>query len=121
MNATFELNFNLFRMSEIYTSLILKKVFTPLLLSIGLIGNIFSILIFNKKSMKKYTTFCYLKLISIIDIFALVIGCGHILFNVYFEIDLRLINEVSCKIQSFMVYFFTHFSSMLLASMSIDR
>ena len=41
--------------------------------------------------------------------------------DVYFQVDIRLINEFSCKMHSFLVYFFTHCSSMLLASMSIDR
>jgi len=33
----------------------------------------------------------------------------------------RSLNDLSCKLNSFFVYFFTHFSSMLLALMSIDR
>jgi hypothetical protein len=102
-------------------SYLLKKIFTPLLLIVGLIGNSFSIVIFNRKCMRKYTTFRYLKLLSIIDICCLYIGCGQIMFEVYFDIDLRLINQFTCKTQSFLVYFFTHFSSMLLAAMSIDR
>ena len=103
------------------TSDVLKKIFSPAFLCLGLIGNIISIVIFNQKSMKKYTTFRYLTLLSIIDICALYIGFAHIMLNVYFDVDIRLINEASCKIQSFLVYFFTHFSSALLAVMSIDR
>ena len=103
------------------TSDLLKKVFTPFLLVFGLLGNTMSIIIFSNKSMRKFTTFRYLKLISIVDIFCLLTGCLHIMLNVYFGIDFRLINELTCKIQSFLVYFFTHFSSMLLAVMSIDR
>ncbi len=100
---------------------VLKMIFSPTFLVIGLIGNAISIIIFNQRSMKKYTTFRYLTLLSVIDICALYIGFSHIMFDVYFNIDVRLINEASCKIQSFLVYFFTHFSSALLAVMSIDR
>ena len=106
---------------EKYLSDVLKKIFTPILLSLGLIGNITSITIFRKKSMKNFTTFRYLTLLSFLDICSLYIGCAQIMLDVYFDIDFRLINEVSCRIQSFLVYFFTHFSSMLLACMSIDR
>ena len=100
---------------------LIKKIFTPILLSLGLVGNIISIIIFIRESMKKYTTFRYLTLLSVLDLCVLYTGCGQILLDVYFKIDIRLLNEFTCKMHSFLVYFFTHFSSMLLASMSIDR
>jgi hypothetical protein len=100
---------------------ILKIIFSPTLLLLGLIGNIISIVIFSQKSMQKHTTFRYLSLLSVVDICALYVGFSQILFSVYFDIDIRLISEASCKIQSFLVYFFTHFSSILLTTMSIDR
>lgn len=100
---------------------LLKKIFIPILLIVGLFGNVVSIIIFNKKSMKKYSTFQYLTLLSILDLCVLYTGCGQIVLDVYYQIDIRLLNEFICKTHSFIVYFFTHFSSMLLASMSIDR
>ena len=94
---------------------LLNKIFTPLLLCLGTFGNIISIKIFCKNSMKKYTTFRYLTLLSVIDLCTLYTGCGQIFLNVFFGIDVRSINHFTCKIQSFLVYFFTHFSSVLLA------
>lgn len=107
--------------NEKSTSDLLKKIFSPAVLLLGIIGNIISIVIFNQKSMRKHTTFRYLTLLSLVDICALYTGFSHIFFSVYFDIDIRLISETSCKIQSFLVYFFTHFSSILLTTMSIDR
>ena len=112
---------NNMNMEQKYASDLLKMIFSPLLLCLGLIGNIISIVIFREKSMRKHTTFRYLTLLSIVDLCSLYIGCTQIMFDVYFDIDFRLLNELSCRIQSFLVYFFTHFSSMLLACMSIDR
>lgn len=100
---------------------VLKKMFTPAILILGTFGNVISIKIFTKDSMKKYSTFRYLTLLSIIDLCTLYTGCGQILLDVFFNIDIRLLNNFVCKLQSFLVYFFTHFSSMLLAVMSIDR
>lgn len=100
---------------------LLKKLFTPLLLCLGTFGNIISITIFTKESMKKYSTFRYLTLLSIIDLCTLYVGCGQIFFGVFFDIDIRTLNVFFCRIDSFLVYFFTHFSSILLAAMSIDR
>lgn len=111
--------FNLVENKE--TSDLLKKIFIPLLLVLGLFGNVISIVIFNKKSMKKYSTFQYLTLLSILDLCVLYTGCGQIMLDVYFRIDIRTLDVHICKIHSFLVYFFTHFSSILMASMNIDR
>lgn len=100
---------------------LLKKIFTPILLSLGLFGNTISIIIFRRKSFLKSSTFEYLTLISLLDLLTLYTGCSQIFLETYFEIDIRLINQFTCKLHSFLVYYFTHFSSMLLAMMSIDR
>jgi hypothetical protein len=99
----------------------LKRVFTPLLLTLGLIGNLISISIFLKPSMRRHTTFRYLTFLSLFDLFALLTGYGQIFFIVYFKVDLRLVSSSTCKVHSFLVYFFTHLSTVVLAMMSIDR
>lgn len=108
-------------MSEKEVSDVLKKLFTPTLLGLGLIGNLISIIIFSKASLIKHTTFKYLLLLSILDLCVLVTGCGSIFLEVFFGLNIRLINDYTCKIHSFMVIFFTHSSSMLLVCMSVDR
>jgi hypothetical protein len=100
---------------------LLKKIFTPILIILGTCGNLISIQIFSKEKMKKYSTFRFLILISFIDICSLYTGCGQIFLEVYFGFDLRSVNDTFCKLNSFVVYFFTHYSSMLMAVMSIDR
>ena len=77
---------------------LIKKIFTPILLCLGLYGNTMSMVIFNKDSMKKHSTFRYLTLLSILDLCVLYTGCGQILLDVYFEIDIRSLNELSCKV-----------------------
>jgi hypothetical protein len=111
--------------SQIYTeeefSTFLKKIFTPSLLLVGIVGNILSIIIFTRPSMNKHTTFRFLTFLSISDLCALLAGYGQIMFIVYLNIDIRLINQFTCKLHSFLVYFFTQLSSMILMFMSIDR
>lgn len=100
---------------------LMKKIFIPIILVLGIMGNLISIVIFSQNSLKKHTTFRYLFLLSIIDICVLVSGCGDILLQVYFEFNIRVISDFFCKVHSFMVIFFTHSSSMILLVMSIDR
>ena len=107
--------------SEEEFSTFLKKIFTPSLLMVGIFGNILSIIIFTRPSMNKHTTFRFLTFLSISDLCALLAGYGQIMFIVYLNIDIRLINELTCKLHSFLVYFFTQLSSMILMFMSIDR
>jgi len=99
----------------------LKRIFTPLLLSLGFMGNLISIIIFLKPSMRRHTTFRYLTFLSVFDLFALLTGYGQIFFIVYFKVGLRLISSLTCKVHSFLVYFFTHSPTIVLALMSIDR
>ena len=108
-------------MDQKHVSDLLKMFFSPMLLLFGLAGNIISIAIFRASSMKKHATFRYLTLLSIIDVCSLYIGCTQITLEVYFGVNVRLLSELSCRVHSFLVYFFTHFSSILLACMSIDR
>ncbi|CAF0735386.1 unnamed protein product [Brachionus calyciflorus] len=108
-------------MSEKEVSDLLKKIFTPVLLGLGILGNVISIIIFSKASLIKHTTFKYLLLLSILDLCVLISGCGSIFLEVYFDLNVRHLNNFSCKLHSFMVIFFTHSSSMLLVCMSVDR
>lgn len=109
------------RMEEKEVSDLLKKFLTPILLGLGIIGNLMSIIIFSKASLIKHTTFKYLLLLSVLDLCVLITGCGSIFLEVFFGFNIRLINDYTCKIHSFMVIFFTHSSSMLLVCMSVDR
>ena len=99
----------------------IKKICLPILLSLGLFGNVLSIYIFSRKSMEKYTTFRYLLLLSIIDICVLISACGDMMLTVFFDFHIRSASDFLCKSHSFMVIFFTHSSSMILVCMSIDR
>jgi hypothetical protein len=100
---------------------LLNKIFLPLLLAAGLVGNVISIYVFARESMRKHTTFRYLLLISLVDICTLLTGCGDNLIKVYTDLNVRYLSDFFCKSHSFMVYFFTQTSSLLLACMSVDR
>nr|QVK45804.1 G protein-coupled receptor [Proales similis] len=107
--------------SEASTVHVLRMIFTPTLLSLGLVGNLLSIWIFRKPSMYQHSTFQYLAYLSFFDLCVLVIGYGQVFVKVYFSFDPRLISSFTCRLHSFLVYFFTHSSSMILVLMSVDR
>ena len=101
---------------------LLKKILAPILLVLGITGNLISIYIFStNKSMRRQITFRYLIYLSILDLLELTFGYGHTAILVYTNVDVRLVNNFLCKAHSFLVYFLSHSSSLVLVYMSVDR
>ena len=101
---------------------LLKRILSPILLFLGITGNLMSIYIFStNRSMRKQITFRYLIYLSILDLLVLIFGYGHTAILVYTNVDMRLLNNIMCKAHSFLVYLFSHSSSLVLVCMSVDR
>lgn len=84
-------------------------------------GNMFSILIFNQHKMKKNSTYIYLGLLTLVDMGVLVFGLGDVILITYTRFVIRNEYLFVCRVHTFLTYFFTHLSSFILASVSIDR
>lgn len=92
-----------------------------LILIVGLIGNLLCLVVLCKKKMRKNSAFFYLGVLSLVDIFVLLFGLGDIILIAYFRFMIRNTNLYVCRLHSFITYVFTHFSSLLLALVSLDR
>ncbi len=92
-----------------------------LIICIGLFGNILNLLVFSQNSMRKSTTFRFLIYLSTIDILVLLICAmdSVLIYGLGFEI--RLYSNLTCKLQSFLSYFLTQMSSIILMCVSIER
>jgi hypothetical protein len=97
------------------------KFLTIIFLLIGDFGNILSFFVFSKPSMRNNSVFIYFAFLSIIDFFVITLGLGDIIIISYFGIVLRNESIIICRLHTFLTYFFTHLSSFVLASVSIDR
>ena len=87
---------------------LLKRILAPILLVLGITGNLISIYIFStNKNMRRQITFRYLIYLSILDLLVLIFGYGHTAILVYTNVDVRLVNNFLCKAHSFLVYFFS--------------
>ena len=91
------------------------------LLIVGIFGNSLSLFVFSQKSMRQKSTFVYLAVLSVIDIFVIVLGLSDIILISYFKFILRNQSLVICRFHTFLTYTFTHLSSFILAVVSIDR
>lgn len=91
------------------------------LLIVGLFGNLVSMWVFYQKSMRKNSTFVYLAFLCWVDSCVLLFGLGDFIVILYFKMILRNQSLVLCRLHTFFTYMFTHLSSFILASVSIDR
>ncbi len=106
-------------MSDSIFKLILEKICPIFMIAFGLIANFFIILIFLRKPFRSSTSNNYLLVLAIFDVFSILT-----LFP-YSEttngVKFVHINEFTCKLFTFLAYFFPANSSWLLAFISIER
>ena len=92
-----------------------------MVICIGLIGNTLNIIVFGKKEMRKKSTFKLLFYLSIIDILVLLTCTTDALFTFGFKIQIRLYSTLICRFHTFLSYFLSHISSIVLMIVSLDR
>jgi hypothetical protein len=88
---------------------------------LGVFGNILNIIVFSHKTMLKMSTFRLLFYLSIIDLLVLLVCTTDALFTFGFLVEIRLFSTLMCRIHTFLTYFLTHMSSIVLMIVSIDR
>lgn len=90
-------------------------------LVIGTIANILSIIVFLRRDMRKYSSFCYFAVLNIINLAYLYTSLTRVILEFSYHTDIRQLNLFTCKAHVFITYFLGHFSSLLLSMISIDR
>ncbi|RNA01728.1 FMRFamide receptor-like [Brachionus plicatilis] len=91
------------------------------IICIGTFGNVLNIIIFSKTNMRQASTFRFLLYLSISDLLVLLFCSTDALARFGFQIEIRSTHIILCKIHTFLTYFLTHSSSIILMVISIDR
>jgi hypothetical protein len=97
------------------------KWVTILVIVVGLFGNTLSLIVFISSNMRNTSIFRYLAYLSVVDSLVLILGLGDMILISYTRVVLRNYSIVLCRLHTFLLYTFTHLSSFILASVSIDR
>lgn len=100
------------------------KIISGLLITIiciGTVGNSLNIIIFSKKNMRQISTFRFLLYLSISDLLVLLFCSTDALARFGFQLEIRSTHLILCKVHTFLTYFLTHSSSIILMVISIDR
>jgi hypothetical protein len=99
-----------------------RNIFTHLaivLMIVGTFSNILSLIVFLRSKMRIHSTFIYLAILSVLDLF--VIYFGLLRDYLVFKFDLHINDFFLCKLHVFSFYFFLHMSSWLMVSVNVDR
>lgn len=99
---------------------ILNMYLQPIIVIIGLTGNILNFLVFSRKKFEKLATRNIFKTIAVIDTFCLLQIIDHF-FKYGFGFYLRRQSNLTCKMFTFLIYSFGPMSAWLLVFISVER
>ena len=106
---------------ECHIAATLWKLFSPLLLAVGIPGNILSIAVLSRQRMRHTTTSVYLRLLAIVDTAVLLVAIPRQLAYFYSSVKFHDLGVFSCKFFSFIIPTIVTLSWCFLPIITIDR
>ncbi|CAF1263969.1 unnamed protein product [Rotaria sp. Silwood1] len=103
------------------TEIIVYKYICLTIFVIGVIGNLLSVLVFSRASLRHRSCAIYFLALAITDIASLFASFIDTVLPSYNNVSLTIKYLFICKLNPLMVYFTTDLSNFLLAIASIDR
>ncbi|CAF1604933.1 unnamed protein product [Rotaria magnacalcarata] len=103
------------------TEIIVYKYICLTIFIIGVIGNLLSVLVFSRASLRHRSCAIYFLALAITDIASLFASFIDTVLPSYNNVSLTMKSLFICKLNPLMVYFTTDLSNFLLAVASIDR
>ena len=97
------------------------SIVLSIIIIVGLFGNILNLIIFFHKSMRSNSTFRYLLYLSLIDLLVVSFATSDALLTYGYLVIIRLNSNFFCRFHTFITYFLTQMSSLVLMVVSIDR
>ena len=105
----------------LYASIIIiLKVYPVLILVFGSCGNLLSFCVLLRAAMRRYSTFCYLACLALVDIGVIITFSVNFIALYHFKYDIQN-DPFPCKLFAFCIYFLPQYSSWILVAVSIDR
>ena len=107
--------------SEYKAGIIIWKTVSPILIIFGTCGNILSIVVLTRKSIRKSTTAIFLIFLTFSDLCVLYTGLFRQWLIYLIDIDIRHLSEAFCKIHTWLVYSSLDFSAWIIISVTLER
>ena len=106
---------------EYQASLLIWKIVPPILIAFGSIGNILSIVVLTRPSIRRSTIALYLIVLAVSDLTVLYTGLLRQWLIYLVDFDVREISEAACKIHIWMVYSSLDSSAWIVMAVTLDR
>ena len=90
-----------------------------ILFIIGIFGNCLSLAVFHKMNVRQNSTYIYLAVLCLVDITVITLGLGDMIVLFYFKQTLRNESIYLCRIHTFILYTFTHWSSFIIGILKL--
>ncbi|XP_060557063.1 type-1 angiotensin II receptor-like [Ruditapes philippinarum] len=94
---------------------------SPIIFTIGVFGNLMTIIVLNGKRNKYTSSTVFLTFLAVADLIMMAIMLPRWWLIYLFGFDVRHIHNIICKIQFFSTYFGSGWSASLLAAVTIER
>jgi hypothetical protein len=102
------------------TGSILIKTVPPAMIVLETVGNIISIIVLTRPSIRNLPISSHLTVLAVSDLLILYTGLLPDLISDFFQMDIYL-NEIGCKLQVWLFYSSLEFSSWMLVILTIER
>lgn len=107
--------------SEYNAAIYLWKIVPPILLLLGTVGNVLSILVLRRPTIRKSVCSMYLVMLAIIDLLVLYTGILRQWILNTFDFDIRATSSAACKIHIWILYSSMDYSAWILIAVTIER
>ena len=97
------------------------KVSSPIVMTLGTIGNTLAIVVLSKKKMRRMPSSLFLIVLAVSDLLMLYLGLLRHCIRVFNEVDIREFTLTGCRTHVFLVYFINHLSAWLLVAVALER
>ncbi|XP_055871473.1 thyrotropin-releasing hormone receptor-like [Biomphalaria glabrata] len=106
---------------EFYIGFYMWAVLSPILLTLGTVGNIMTIVVWSRRDMRSSQATVYLIALSVADILVLNAGLLRHFIREICGFDIRKLSEASCKINTMLVYTSLDVSVWILVAFTFER
>ena len=121
-NESSEFPYSHFRsQTQLRTGILIWQIVSPILLVFGTIGNILSVIVLTRRTMKQFVSSTYLLGLSVADLMVLYIGLLRQWIRYLVGFDIRTSANWICKVHSFVQYAVLDFSVWLLTMFTVER
>ncbi len=93
----------------------------PVLLILGTLGNVFSVVVLTRKSMRRRSTYFYLIVLAVTDTVVLYVGLLRLWLGELTGEDVRNTADWACKVISFLGYALSDYSAWLIIAVTAER